>query len=486
MNNFRITLILLFLATMLILPATISAVSSPDTININQVDVYQGVLTDNDQLYVITYDLEYSDTPPAGLNSEDLFLIRLLDASDSQLGVTVPSAYYNDGFDTGVAGIYFSAGDVDTLGLTFGPGSGYYINMVGNPMIAWDAALPPFENKLTFANYYNDDVQDTLHTRLSVMINIIQNDWYPDTDNVLIEGPNREQILTAIGEEYMTEAIVNLRTLCPSLFQSATVRSEYEDTEVISDFYVGGDSTSTNASGNRYLAQTFTAMLDYELDRIAIKANITGTPSDVSVLLYTSSGSPATLIASGTIPGTDFMTSPVLDWEECALSPTQLNNDDEYAIVLVCNSGTVNWRYDPSSTYNGNALLSANNGTTWSNIANSTFMFQTKAKGANDLSYMKRMEHQLDGTVFEMASSEDYFGMSSMFIRSLLWMIVAIVIGAFIAYETQNPKPITPVFFWITGCGYFIGMVDPYIALGFATIGGLLTIYMTLFNRAAT
>ena len=484
MNSIRIVLILFFIATMLVIPSTVLAVDSPDTINVTQVDVYQGVIDSRDQLYIITYDIEYSGTPPAGYDSEDLFLIRLMDATDSQLGVTIPIAEYNDGFADGVAGIYFSAGDVDTLGLSFGPGNGYYVQLVGNPMISWSGGTPAFENKLTFANYYDDDIQDTLHTRLSVITNIIENKWGDDWD--LIEGAAGDQTLTATGEEYMTQAVLNLRTLCPQIFQSATTRAEYTDTEVISDFYVGGDSQDTNASGNRWLAQTFTASMNYEIDRVAIKASMSGSVSDVSVMLYNAVGSPTGLaLSSGTISGSSFMTDPALDWEETAITPYNLTKDNEYAIVISC-SGTMNWRYDPSSIYNGNALISGNAGTSWSGIANSTFMFQTKAKGADSLSYMRRMEHQLDGTVFEMSSSEDYFGMSSMFIRSLLWLIIALLIAAYIGYETQNPKPITPVFFWVTACGYFIGFVDPYIALGAAAIGGMMTIYMTVFNRATT
>lgn len=246
------------------------------------------------------------------------------------------------------------------------------------------------------------------------------------------------------------------------------------------------DQMSSRHWIRHWLAQTFTASLQYELDRICIEGNIESGTQPVSVQLYnTSSSQPHALCASGTIPASDFLIDPANDWETTAISPYELTLGTEYAIVVHCTSGTVNWRYDPTSTYDGSAWVSTNAGSTWTQINNATFQFQTKAKNAPSLSYSTRLEHQLDGTVFDTSDSELYLGLSSIWVRTLIWLVVSCVVAVIVAYESNNSKPITPIIFWMIGAGYFIGMVDPALAIGFAVLGGLATIYITVFNRSS-
>ena len=475
-------LLAIILITMLVTPQVANALTaSPDTITISQVDVYTGVRESGDQLYIINYEIAYSESTPSD-GADDLFLIRLMDASNVQLGVIVPSAYYNNGFDNGVAGMYFSSGEADALGLTFDPTNGDYMKIVGNPMAAWDTGTPPYANNVTFANYYDEDIEDTLYIKLAASVTKLELDWGID----LIEGPLGERTLTTYGQGYMSEAISNARVICPKLFPAAISRLEMTDTEVISDFYIGGDTAARSAHGNTWLAQTFTASLDYELDRIAIEGNNNGGTQSASIQLYkVTTGEPVlTLYTSGTIPGTDFLESPAIDWEECALSPYEVEKDTEYAIIMRCDSGTASWRYDATSTYNGSAFVSTDAGASWTAIANATFNFQTKAKNAPSLSYMNRLEHQLDGTVFDTSDSEVYLGLSSVWVRTLIWFVISVIVAVMVAMETSNSKPITPIIFWMACSGYFIGMVAPMAAIGFIVIAGLSTIYVTVFNRA--
>lgn len=479
-NNTCLIISFFLLLALIVVPQVIDAsVSNPDTLTIIRVDAYEGILQSTDQLYIIQYNIEYTGTPPTD-TANDNFLMRFMDSTNTQLSAVNLSGYFNNGYAMGISGIYFSASEVNELSIDFGPGFGYYIQLIGNPMVDW-VGTPPYTNQVTFGNYYDSDIMDTLYTRLSNQFTNIENDWGED----LIEGPSGEKTLTADGEDYATEAISNLRTLCPDIFSSSAkeVETDNYNADIISDFYIGGDNANYSCYGNNWLAQTFEASIDYEIDTISIKSNYVGTAYDLSVRLYNYGTKPGTtLLTSGTLTASNLLESPAQDWENVSVTPYSLTEGNTYTIVICMITGDAthytNWRYDTTGSYdNGSAYTSANGGTTWTNHSSHDFQFQTSAVGAYNLSYLYRMQHMLDDSVFDPEVS-NVLGWSSMWIRSMIWMAIAIVVAVTVAYESQNSKPITPIFFWFTSAGYFVGMINPYIALAFALLGGMFAIWM--------
>lgn len=471
-----------------ILPVAVHAqINDPNTLEVNSVDVYTGVLENTDQLYIVEYEIEYN-TNPAGYTSDDLFLIRLMDNTDAQLGVTIPVSTGSDnGFAEGMAGLYFSALDVANLGMTFSD-NGYYMQVTGNPLATWASGTPPYSNLIDFNNYYTSNVQEQLHLRLSVQAQLLENYWAGTAD--LIEGTAGERILTSDGEEYFTAAIPNLRLLCPDIFGAALLRSTYSDREVVTDYYVGGDSVGTRSYGNILLAQTFTPYMDYQLETLTIKLNRLGACGDISVRLETAAGTPAgVLCASGTITQTYIELSPAMDWNIAAFDAYEVNDAQQYAIVLNVPSGSptayVNWRYDITGEYNeGAAWYSLNNGATWIQMTGADFMFQTGAKGADNLAGIRRLEHQLDGTIFDTSSSEPYIGLSSLWLRSVIWLIIALIITVMVARESNNTKAISPVFFFVVAVGYPISMIAPMVAIAFLVMGIVAVVWAMMGSKA--
>ncbi len=96
--------------SILLIASPALAIAPPDSApTIDAINVYRDTLEENDQLYVIEYTITYA-VPPAESVTE-AFIFRLMDGA-TELRSTTAYAYNNDGYDNGIASMYFSAQDV--------------------------------------------------------------------------------------------------------------------------------------------------------------------------------------------------------------------------------------------------------------------------------------------------------------------------------------------------------------------------------------
>jgi len=128
-----ITTILLALGVILALavPVLADVAEEPDTLLISQVEVYRDCLEDEDQLYLITGTIDYTDNPSLG--ADELFIIRLLTSTGVELGSATPYAYFDDGYDYFLVSIYFNAADAPA----WEPIPNHIIKLQGNPTHSW-------------------------------------------------------------------------------------------------------------------------------------------------------------------------------------------------------------------------------------------------------------------------------------------------------------------------------------------------------------
>jgi len=208
---------------LLVLATPVYAITAPDDYNITQVNVYQSCFEANDQLYLITFYID--DAPPPDENANQAWLFRLLDETDAELGVVAPYAtdYNDDGYNTGLISIYFTAAEVATLGM--GWDLDYTIQMTGNPALDWGGD-PPAIDFDAFTAWSTDPSEVT--SRIRVVAAGFETDWTVDLIEY-ISGSNK--LTTTYGEDYFTHVVERLRTLAPDLFSSTITSPEFEERE---------------------------------------------------------------------------------------------------------------------------------------------------------------------------------------------------------------------------------------------------------------
>ena len=242
---FRFVCFLAFVVALIVAPqiGKAAGVADPDTMTLDRVEVYESVIEENDQLYIIVYTVDYTVNPTDGI--DDNFLFRLMNSGTEIMSATA-YPYYEQGYDKGVVGMYFSASDVSSLSLGFGDTTGYSMQLVGNPLVTWASGTPPETNKNTFDLWYDGDgPSDRLAIRMRVIANDLENTW---TGIDLIEGTAGERTLTADGEEYFTNSIPNLKIACPKIFGARQVSAYWGRTPHILDYFTTGASTGVGGA----------------------------------------------------------------------------------------------------------------------------------------------------------------------------------------------------------------------------------------------
>ena len=222
------TVSILAIALVITLALPVFAIANPTVIQINGVFVYRNCLEDLDQLYIVDYTLDYDpDSNPATDDNPDenvteAFLVRLMNGA-TELGSTAPYSYYDDGYDRGIAAIYFSAAEAPAWE------GAYTMKLVGNPMLGWTGA-PPSTSVSSF-NVWQDWVTSTqqivLASKILWLADQLELAWTVD----MIETTAAGSKLTTYGEAYFTNAIENLRLMAPSAFSGQITQPEVEKKE---------------------------------------------------------------------------------------------------------------------------------------------------------------------------------------------------------------------------------------------------------------
>ena len=216
------------------------AISDPATLEISSVYVYRHLQETDDQLYLIEYNIYYGATWPGDYPTEtatEAFLVRLMDGS-TELASTAPYAYYHNGYDNGVAAIYFAASEAPAW-----QGS-YTAQIIGNPVLSW-VADPPASNYGTFDNWSTSTTQSAtsieLGNRILYYANELELLWGVD----LIESAGGAfKLSEAYGENYFPNVVEDLRVICPDIFSIGVQQPAYTDPE-----YGEGDYSTTLDSG---------------------------------------------------------------------------------------------------------------------------------------------------------------------------------------------------------------------------------------------
>lgn len=218
--------LLLAIVFLLSLSIPVLAIDVPDLIyQINQVYVYRNCLETGDQLYLIDYMITYTVNPAE--NITEAFLFRLMNGA-VELGSVAPYSYYNDGYDRGVASIYFSAADAPAWN------GAYSMQLAGNPALVWNPATPS-TSMSPFGLWADNPIgttQTLLASRVLWLADQMELAWSVDMIETLSSG----NALTTYGEAYFTNVIENLRLMAPLAFSGQSIQPEVETTAFTQDY----------------------------------------------------------------------------------------------------------------------------------------------------------------------------------------------------------------------------------------------------------
>lgn len=212
-----LTSVYLALAVVIAIPAlpALAAIASPDVLQINYLYAYQGVVNENDQLYVVVFDVDYTVLPDN--NADVNFLFRFYD-NGVELGAVQPYPFYNGGYTQGIVAFYFDADDPDIPDWSVDDIS---VKLQGNPAFVWDAGDPPSTTIDTVTSW--DSTSSFLTARIVLIANQLETVYSIDMINV-VSGQSK---LTEYGELYFETVITNLRIMSPTLFSDYVTQPTY-------------------------------------------------------------------------------------------------------------------------------------------------------------------------------------------------------------------------------------------------------------------
>jgi hypothetical protein len=212
-----------------LIPTSALAIADPDTINIEDVQAFDGVLEANDLLVIVKYTLSYSSIPSEVIN--DAYLGRFLRGT-TELRAVEPFAFNDKGYGLGVFSIYWNASQKSTDSIEFNNTNSedYKLILQGKPGV-FTGSVP---TTTTGTIVYQDaaDTKDLLFSTIQSLATALENNagWSANSQDLISTTSGVIQ-LTSTGENYFSNAIPQLQSMVPDIFSSGTTSADFtEDT----------------------------------------------------------------------------------------------------------------------------------------------------------------------------------------------------------------------------------------------------------------
>lgn len=222
-----------------IIATPIMAVANPDSApSISDIHANVYLLEDGDVLIYGQSDIPYASPP--SVDVDETYIIRLVDTDNvTQLGSYVPYPQFDNGYNEGVFGIYFTAADNLTIDQP------YIIRISQNP--AQFPSPQSWDYVMSLNSWTNETTQDNNQTELTINIISIAEDLETAHDVTLLESSVGGTVLSdPTGETYFRGAIYGLQAMAPDLFLVQSLTWDTTDRAWTTDQF---DAYSENLSG---------------------------------------------------------------------------------------------------------------------------------------------------------------------------------------------------------------------------------------------
>ena len=222
-----------------LLPGQAFAISDPDSIMISDVRAYDSVLESGDLLVIVEYDLPYTSIPTETIG--DAYLGRFL-RSTAELNSVEPFSYNDKGYGVGAFSLYWSATQRTTDSIEFDDtnSEAYAITLQGKIGVFTGSVPTTTTTTITW-----QDVSDTKDLLKQHIVELAQRfeadpDWNDGTQSNIINTASTNfgnlisvttgnDQLTAVGEEYFSNAIPQLQVMVPSMFSSGVTTPDFTE-----------------------------------------------------------------------------------------------------------------------------------------------------------------------------------------------------------------------------------------------------------------
>lgn len=202
-------IIAMVLVSIIAVPVSASMEGPDTTPSLEDMSVYRHLITEDDFLAVVPYNIPYADTPDVGVDKA--FIFRLLGTDNTtELGAVLAYPYFENGYGRGVVSFYFDADDAPTWGLQ------YTIAIAESPAVFEDPESWVFTlNTSDYSSFdTHEDNQSLLKDHIIDIANELTVYWSID----LLEPTDTGTALSSYGESYFRSAVRGLQSMCPDLF----------------------------------------------------------------------------------------------------------------------------------------------------------------------------------------------------------------------------------------------------------------------------
>ena len=204
----------------------LASIASPDTLQIQDVQVYENGRESGDQTWLITYYIHYGTEPDE--TATELFILRLLDSGESEITSTKPYAFYNDGYDLGVMAFYLDADDAPEFE------SSLTVQLTGNPLADWTGDVPvTTTDGITWTTGETAQIREIISTRIIYLATELEQACTTE----MITAAQGTTILSDTGAAYFLRVVPYLRTIAPYALGQYTFTPDFPDGDVTDSDY---------------------------------------------------------------------------------------------------------------------------------------------------------------------------------------------------------------------------------------------------------
>jgi len=416
----------LALCALVIFPAIALAIDDPDDLQATDVYVYDDLLDEGDVGVLIDYFIDYTITGNPTETANEAYLGIFIDTDGvTQLKSVAPYAYDDLGYGRGLIWIYFTAAEVVTHGIDRANLALYKIWLTGNPTLTWAGDPPKVITGISYWQPVDTNTAALLALRIMSLAQALGTAW----TEILYEETALGARLTAMGEDYFTNTIPNLRDMAPNVFSAGTSAPVQEDL----DYSTAFGATITDGTGTLPVSPLVLA-------EGANTVTITGTGTFLVELVKGTEGT-----AESDVGGAVVTSSPVdLRYGVNTITVTQAGTD-EFTITV--------------------------------NLVNT----QTAITGT------------VTGTPFDLSDLATRFGLSTMMLSGMVWLVISIIICAGVyrisdtsgGYRGTGGKTVLLVFDICIIGGGVLGMMPILVAVLMFIGFGALTGYVLSYRGAS-
>lgn len=199
-----------------LISSPVYAMDEPDSVSLYDIKIFQDLITDDDFLAIVPYNIPFTTQPDENINVTFIFAIISSDNS-TEMGTSLAYPRYYGGYGKGIVSFYIESG------MTWE--ESYIFRVQENPAFypspqKWDFSIG------TSAYSTDADQSQALRAKIIDTATELSTEWSVD---LLSSSDSGQTVLSTYGELYYLNAVPGLQTMCPALFSVQIETPDYTE-----------------------------------------------------------------------------------------------------------------------------------------------------------------------------------------------------------------------------------------------------------------